>query len=282
VATTHSSLVWRIWRVARIVLVVYLLIVLLMMFFEESLVFFPAKYPAGDWQPHGFQFEDVWFTAEDETPLHGWFVPHDRPRATALFLHGNAGNITHRDDVLRALHNLGVAIMIVDYRGYGRSEGKPSEQGVLDDARSARTWLAERTGLSPNDIVLMGESLGGAVATILASESPARGLVVENSFSCVPDVAAFHYPWLPVRLMRTRLDAVAAIKNYHGPLLQFHGDADTIIPIELGRRLFDAANQPKRFVTISGADHNDPRSPQFAEELNCFLGELPPVKQMTP
>lgn len=269
-----SPFAQSVWRVLRVLLVGYLLILLLMMLFEESFVFFPSKYPEGDWQPRGLKFEDAFFAADDGTQLHGWFVPHDNPRAIALFLHGNGGNLSHRVDVLRTLHRLGVAVLIIDYRGYGRSQGKPTEQGVLADARAARAWLAERAGVPQQEIVLMGESLGGAIATILASESPARALIVENTFTSAPDVAAVHYPWLPTQLMRTRFDAASAIKNYHGPLLQFHGDADTIIPIELGRRLFDAANQPKRFVVIPGADHNDARAPQFAEELDRFLAEM--------
>jgi fermentation-respiration switch protein FrsA (DUF1100 family) len=248
----------RLLRVARVLLVAYLLVVLLMMLIEESLIL----------------FEDAWFEAADGVKLHGWFVPHDAPRAVALFAHGNAGNITHRDDLLRELHRLGVAVLAFDYRGYGRSSGSPSEDGVLADARAARDWLANRAGVPASQIVLMGESIGGAVMTLLAAEQGARGLVLENTFPNAPDVAAFHYPWLPVRmLMRTRLDAAAAIGRYHGPLLQVHGDADTIVPIALGRKLFEAANEPKQFVVIPGADHNDPRAAGFYQALDQFLAQ---------
>ena len=180
-------------------LLAYLLIVLAMMFLENSLLYFPAKYPDGDWNPPGLVFEDAWFNAADGTELHGWFVPCENPRAVALFLHGNAGNMTHRDDMLRELHRLGVAVLAFDYRGYGRSEGSPTEAGILADGRAARKWLAERAGIPESEIVLMGESLGGAVAVQLAAEAPARGLVLENVFCSLPDVAAFHYPWLPVQ-----------------------------------------------------------------------------------
>jgi fermentation-respiration switch protein FrsA (DUF1100 family) len=263
------------WRVLRVLLVVYLLIVLLLMIFEESLIFFPSKYPDGAWNPPELTFEDAWFEAADGTKLHGWYVPHDRPRAVALFAHGNAGNLSHRADLLQALNRLGVAVLAFDYRGYGRSGGSPNEEGVLADGRAARKWLAERAGVPEKDIVLMGESLGGGVAAILAAEAPSRGLVLENTFSSIPEVAAAHYPGLPVKmLMRTRFDAATAIKSFHGPLLQFHGDCDTIVPFALGKKLFDAANEPKQFVAISGCDHNDPRSRQFFEELNRFLDDL--------
>jgi uncharacterized protein len=270
------SLGQRVWRIARAALIVYLLILVAMMFMEESLLYFPSKYPDGYWSPPGLAFEDAWFDAADGTHLHGWFVPHDRPRAVILFSHGNAGNISHRADLFEQLHRLGVAVLAYDYRGYGRSSGSPTETGVLADARAARAWLAKRVGIPQSDIVLMGESLGGAVAVQMAAEAPARGLILENTFSSAPDVAAVHYPWLPVRqLMRTQFNSAAAIGKYHGPLLEVHGDADTIVPISLGRKLFAAANQPKQWVEIAGGDHNDPRTGEFYRALDQFLAVLP-------
>jgi fermentation-respiration switch protein FrsA (DUF1100 family) len=263
-------------RVAIVFVLAYLLVVAFMMGMENSLIFFPSVYPDGYWNPPGLAFEDAWFRAADTTKLHGWYVPHDRPRAVVLFAHGNAGNLSHRWDLLESLQELGVAAMIFDYRGYGRSEGSPSETGVLDDARAARHWLAQRAGIDESEIVLMGESLGGAVMVDLAAKDGARALVLESTFTSLPDVAAYHYPWLPVRLfMRARLDAAAKIGNYRGPLLQFHGDADTIIPCEIGRRLFQAAREPKEFVTLVGHDHNDPRPPEFFVALDRFLAHLP-------
>ncbi len=267
----------------RIALAAYLIVVLLMAFFEESLLFFPAKYPDGNWNPPGLGFEDARFQAADGTQLHGWFVPHEKPRAIVLFAHGNAGNIAWREDYLLELHRLGMAVLAFDYRGYGRSEGTPNEQGIIADGRAARTWLAKRAGVPESEIVLLGESLGGGVAVQLASEAPARGLVLDNTFSSVPEVAAFHYPWLPVKqMMRTRLDSAAVVGKYHGPLLQIHGDADTIVPIKFGRRLFDAANEPKQFIVIPGGDHNDPRTPRFFEAVDRFLDTLPPTRAKSP
>jgi uncharacterized protein len=247
------------------------------MFLEESLLYFPSKYPDGDWNPSGLALEDAWFQTADGTRLHGWFVPCDHPRAVALFAHGNAGNITYRVDLLRQLYQLSVAVLAFDYPGYGRSAGSPTEANLLTAARAARAWLAQRAGVPENEIVLMGESLGGAVAVQMAAEVPARGLVLENTFSSAPEVGAFHYPWLPVKqLMKTQFNSAAAISKYHGPLLQFHGDADTIVPIALGRKLFDAANKPKQFLVIAGGDHNDPRTPQFFQTLDQFIVRLPP------
>jgi fermentation-respiration switch protein FrsA (DUF1100 family) len=243
---------------------------------ERSLVFFPSKYPQGDWQPRGLIFEDAWFRSADGTKLHGWYVPHERPRAVVLYCHGNAGNVTGRAGVLRVLHQMGIAVLIFDYRGYGRSDGKPTEEGVLADARAARAWLAKRTGAAEKDVVLLGRSLGGGVAVDLAATDGARGLVLESTFTSIPDVAAVLYPWLPARLlMRTRLDSVNKIGDYRGPLLQSHGDADRTVPYRSGRVLFEAANQPKRFVTIPEGDHNDPQSREYYQALAAFLEGLP-------
>lgn len=266
----------RLWRVVRLLLIAYLLALLLLMFFEESLIFIPMSFPDDNWQPRGLPVEDAWFQAADGVPIHGWYVPHEHPRAAVLFCHGNAGNVTHRADVLRFLHaQAGVSVLIFDYRGYGRSEGKPNEPGVLADARAARTWLAKRENIPEKQIVLMGESIGGGVAVDLAADG-ARGLILESTFSSLPDVAAVHYPWAPVRLlMRTRMNSAAKIGKYHGPLLQSHGDRDTIVPIGLGRRLFDAANEPKQFLVIPGADHNDPRPPWYYDRVSDFLQKLP-------
>jgi fermentation-respiration switch protein FrsA (DUF1100 family) len=244
---------------------------------ERSLIYYPAEYPVGDWEPRFLQFEDAWFTAADGTKLHGWYVPRQNARAVALFMHGNAGNITGLAESLSILSRWhGLAVMTFDYRGYGRSEGRPSEEGILQDARAARAWLAERTGVGERDIVLMGRSLGGAVALDLAAKDGARGLVLASTFTSLPDVGAFHMRWLPTRLLMTeRLDSLAKIKDYHGPILISHGDADTVIPYDHGLKLYGAANGPKRFITIYGGDHNDPQSDEYRAALDEFLTALP-------
>lgn len=264
------------WRVIRLPLIAYLLLLLMMIWFENSLIYVPTRYPAGNWQPADLKFEDADFTAADDTRLHGWYAAADDPQAVILFCHGNAGNVTHRDDVLRTLPQYADAsVLVFDYRGYGKSEGVPTEAGVLADARAARAWLAQRASVAEKEIVLMGESLGGAVAVNLAAQDGARGLILENTFTSLPDVAAHHYPWLPARwLMRGRLDALANIRRYQGPLLMLHGDADTIIPYSLGKRLFEAANEPKQFVTFRGADHNDPRAEEAYDAIRNFLRSL--------
>jgi fermentation-respiration switch protein FrsA (DUF1100 family) len=245
-------------------------------FLENSLIFIPTNFANDNWSPAGITLENVHFAAADGTKLHGWFAPHENPTAVILYCHGNAGNVTHRIDAIRALHDrVGAAVFVFDYRGYGRSEGKPDEPGVLADARAARTWLAKRTGVTPERIVLMGESLGGAVAVDLAVDG-ARALILEHTFSSIPDVAAHHYPWLPVRLlMKTQFDSLAKIARYHGPLFQSHGERDSIVPLESGRRLFDAANEPKKFLLIEGGNHNDSPPTGYYEKLRAFLEQAP-------
>jgi hypothetical protein len=265
------------WRRAILWLVLgYLAVVVVAMIFEDSLIYFPSKYPEGDWQPAGLAFEDAWFQSADGTRLHGWYVAHPNPRAVILFCHGNAGNLSHRAPTAEILQRLvGCSVLMFDYRGYGRSEGTPDEEGILADARAARGWLARQAGIAESDVVMMGRSVGGAVAVDLAAADGAKGLVLESTFTSIPDVAAFHYPWLPVRLvLRTQFNSLKKIPNYHGPLLQSHGDADTIVPYALGRRLFEAANEPKHFITLPGGDHNDPQDRAYYDELIRFLDGL--------
>jgi len=260
----------------RISVAALLVMALLLSFFENSLIYMPSVYPSGRWQPVGLEFEDAYFQSADGTKLHGWFVPHERPRAVILFSHGNGGNLSHRGETIAEMvRRLQVSVMIYDYRGYGRSEGRPNEAGVLADARSARAWLARRAGISERDVVLFGESLGGAVAVDLAAHDQARGLILENTFSSLPDVAAHHYWWLPVRLlMRTRLDSAAKIRGYRGPVLQIHAEQDTIVPVRFAKKLFEQANEPKTWVSISDNDHNDPQTPEFYRAVDQFLDHL--------
>ena len=261
------------WRAARPVLIACLVVVMALMFFEDRILFYPMKYPAGDWKPGGLVFEDAWFQASDGVKLHGWYVPKKDAKAAVLFCHGNAGNITHRVDALRSLNRkVGVSVLIFDYRGYGRSEGSPNEKGILADARAARNWLAKREKIAESDVVMMGESIGGAVAVDLAAKDGARALVLESTFDSIREVASYHFPWLPVRwLMQTKLNSIDKIGDYHGPLLQSHGDTDTVVPLKYGQRLFRAANEPKKWILLHRHDHNDAMPSDYYAELAKFL-----------
>ena len=244
---------------------------------ENSLIYRPSQYPRGTWSPPGLKVDDAHFTSADGTKLHGWYALHPHPRAVVLFAHGNAGNLSGRWPVVRLLNErLGVSVLAFDYRGYGRSEGTPNEQGILADARAARDWLARREGIAPQDVVLLGRSLGGGVMVDLAARDGARGLVLESTFTSIPDVAAKKLPWLPIGwMMHNRLDSLSKISRYQGPLLQSHGAADKLIPIKNGRRLHSAAAGRKRFVAIPDAGHNWVWTPEYVAALDEFLSSLP-------
>lgn len=243
---------------------------------DSVFVYHPSRYPEGDWRAGDHGFEEAWFQSADGTRLHGWFAEVKSPRAVVLHAHGNAGNVTHRAELLELFRaRFRCSFFVFDYRGFGRSEGAPEEAGILADARAARAWLAQRAGVAETDIVLHGTSLGGGVAVDLAARDGARGLILENTFTSIPDVARRRTPFLPVwRLLSSRLDSLAKIGSYRGPLLQMHGDADRAIPFDLGQRLFAAANEPKTFVRVPGADHNDFADEVYLKEVNRFLNGL--------
>lgn len=232
----------------------------LLMIFEEHLIFFPSAYPSGYYDEAGRvpDLEECWFTTEDSVKLHGWFARAQNPIAVLVMAHGNAGNISHRLPIIMALRDAGFHVFMFDYRGYGRSEGSPNEEGVYRDGRAAFDFVAQRNDVYPAPIILLGTSLGGAVAVDVALHRPAAGLILESTFSSAKDVARVAYPFLPVQfVLRTQFASIEKIRVIHIPSLFLHGDHDSIIPMSLGRKLFEAANEPKTFYEVPGADHND-------------------------
>jgi len=233
---------------------------LVIMIFEEQFIFFPAVYPDGVYEAEqrALRPEDHWFKTEDDVQLHGWFLRSPDASGTILLFHGNAGNLSHRGEILRRLHSTGLNVFIFDYRGYGRSEGTPDEEGVYADGRAAVRYVKTLAGINSRQLFFLGSSLGGAVAIDVATDHPPIGLILESTFSSARDVASSAYPFLPVQfLLRTRFESESKIRDLHIPLLFFHGTDDAVIPYRLGRKLFDAANPPKQFVDIPGAGHND-------------------------
>ena len=204
----------------------------------------------------GLAHEDVHLRTADGVRLHGWYLPAPDARGTLLFLHGNAGNISHRLDSLRIFHDLGLAVLIIDYRGYGQSEGRPSEAGLQQDALAAWRHLVDDRREPPERIVLFGRSLGASLAAWLAARETAGGLILESAFISVPELAAELYWWLPVRwLAHLRHDTRTHVAAARTPVLVAHSPDDEIIPYRHGRALYDAAPQPKRFLELRG-DHN--------------------------
>ncbi|MBI4241540.1 MAG: alpha/beta hydrolase [Candidatus Rokubacteria bacterium] len=222
---------------------------------ERALIYVPSRELMGSPTLLGLTHREVWFHAEDGVRLHGWHVPGRVP-LTLLWCHGNAGNISHRLDNIREIHRrLGLGVFIFDYRGYGRSDGRPTEAGLYRDARAAREALI-REGVPADQIVYFGRSLGAAVAVTLALEAPPAALIVETPFLSIRAMANRTLPGSGI-LFKTRFDSLDKIGGVRSRLLILHGDADEVVPYEHGRRLFEAAPEPKAFYTIRGAHHND-------------------------
>lgn len=244
---------------------------------ERWLVFPAPPMSVADWNPKDLSFEDVHFPAEDGTMLHGWYVPHPNPRAEILYCHGNGEHVARLTKRLKILHEqIGVVVFAWDYRGYGHSQGKPHEKNVIPDARVAQLWLANKVGKKPEDLVLLGRSLGGAVAVALAAEYGARGLVLDRTFSSLYDAAAHNFPWLPLRfLMDNQFTSIEHIKKYHGPLLQAHATEDETVPFEQGKQLFDACpSTRKEFIEVPEGNHSSQLPEYCHDKLIEFLDSL--------
>jgi len=224
--------------------------VLALMIFEEKFIYFPTKGDVGT-SPG----EDVWLTTPDGVKLHAWYFPHPEAKATLLHLHGNAGNLSDRRDLVRDLQSLGVSVMAVDYRGYGRSDGTPGESGFYLDARAAYDWLLSKT--SADRIVVHGESLGGGPACELASTVPCGGLILQSTFTRAPDMASRVLPFFPGFLVRTKFDNLAKVPKITCRKLFLHSQADEMIPFEMGEKLFAAAADPKENTWFTGCGHNE-------------------------
>ncbi len=239
--------------------------------------YIPMKYPAGLWDlQRQLGAEDVWLRTGDGVRIHAWWVAQPGTRLATLYLHGNAGNVTHRSGHIREITAAGSSILIVDYRGYGKSSGWPTEAGLYRDARAAYGYLRQ-AGFGPERIVLHGESLGTAVAVELASLQGCAGLVLEAPFTSARDVARSVLPGLGP-LLTWGFNSRRKIPGLRVPLLVLHGERDEVIPVALGRALYEAANPPKSFWQIPGATHNDmldAAGPQYRERLRQFYGSLP-------
>lgn len=248
------------WYIVRYgilaVATVYLGVAAVMYFMQSRFVFAPTRRIEETPESIGLPYEQVIFRAEDDTPLAGWFVPAENERGTVLFCHGNAGNISHRLEIISILNRLGFGTFIFDYRGYGESGGRPGEKRTYRDAESAWQWLTENRNITSDRIVIMGRSLGGPIAAWLAREHTPKALILESTFSSMPDMGAALYPWLPARfLSRFKYPTIEYVRDIRCPVLVVHSHEDDLVPYELGQRVFDAANEPKAFLEITGG-HN--------------------------
>ena len=223
--------------------------------FERAFIFYPERQLCGFPSDEGMEYQDVTLQCLDGTTIHGWFIP-GRGKAVVLLFHGNGGNISHRMEKTRLLFHPEISSLMIDYHGYGRSHGTPSERACYLDALASWEYLVLERQFQPNQIILFGESLGGGVAVDLATRKDVGAIILESTFPNIGVVANRFLPGLSVFLKR-KFDSLSKISRVHVPLLQLHGDEDDLVPYEMGRRLFEAANEPKEFFPIKGAHHND-------------------------
>lgn len=225
----------------------------------------------------GLDYEEIRIRADDGIRLHGWFVPAAQARGVLLFFHGNAGNISHRLDSLALFNGLGLSVFIIDYRGYGRSEGTPSEAGTRRDARAAWNHLVGERGIPADSIIAFGRSLGAAVAADLARERRPGALIVESGFTSVPDIAQEAYWYLPARwLSRFEYATADYVRRVAAPTLVIHSEDDEIIPYHHGQAIFEAATGPKRLLTLRGG-HNTAfilSEAEYRRGIDAFLSEI--------
>jgi len=262
----------------------YAVLAVVLFFYQPNLLYFPDM-PSREIEATpadiGLDFEPLTLTTIDAEKLDAWFVPADPARrdpagGVVLFCHGNACNISHRLDSIRLFHELGLSVLIFDYRGYGQSTGKLTEKGTYLDADAAWQYLVEQRGIPPETIILFGRSLGASIVSDLATRQAAAAVILESAFTSVPDVAAQLYPWLPVRwLSRYRYDTRKKLANIHSPVLIVHSREDEIIPYANGERLFEAANEPRQFLALRGG-HNDGfmvSGVDYIRALDGFIGQ---------
>jgi len=262
------------------------LVVLLVRVFENRLIYYPPRYPDGFADPasYGLRVEEVWISTNDGLRLNAWFLPAPASPKVLLVFHGNAENIGYGLARLKSFAQLGTNVLALDYRGYGKSEGSPNERGVYRDAEAAYRYLADLRRFAPGNIVVYGQSLGGAVAIDLASGHECGGLIVESSFSSGREMArrAFRIPLFEY-IPQSRFDSLAKIKNVRCPILIVHGTRDEVIPFAMGQRLYEAAPEPKTFLPVEGAGHNDVFSvggEKYLESLKALVG-IPPAEAVT-
>ncbi|HDZ77650.1 MAG TPA: alpha/beta hydrolase [Candidatus Omnitrophica bacterium] len=238
-------------------------------YFERKSIYFPSSLIEMTPKDFGLEFEDVMLKTRDGVNISAWFIPSKDATVTVLFCHGNGGNISHRLDKIRFFNNLNLNVIIYDYRGYGKSTGSPCEKGLYLDTKAVYDYLRNDKKIGSDKIIVFGESLGSALAVDLISKEKTAGIIIEGGFSSAPDMARHMYPLIPPLIFSVKFNSAAKIKDIKIPKLFFHSKSDEVVPYVLGRKLFDAADNPKEFVNIFGA-HNI----AFFDSLDLIIPEV--------
>jgi len=255
---------------------VYLAFAGFLFIFQSHYIYYPERVLSVTPRSIGLDFENIHFETADGLKLSGWFVPSESARGVILFCHGNAGNISHRLDSIQIFHQLGLDVFIFDYRGYGQSEGKPTEQGTYKDAEAAWRYLIEERQVKPNEVIIFGRSLGGAVASWLAQSHKPGALILESTFTSLPDIAAGLYPYLPVRLLlRFEYNTAEYLGRVDCPVLIVHSRDDEIMPFNHGQQLFESAKEPKKFLETTGTHNNGfiTSGKRYEDGLHTFISQ---------
>lgn len=254
----------------------YVTLIALIYAFQSHLVYFPSTNMNISPKTVGLEYESIIFESNDKTKLHAWYIPKKDVKTTLFFLHGNAGNISHRLDSIKLFNSLGMNVFIFDYRGYGKSEGSANEQNTYDDARSAWDYLLKNKNVKAEDIIIFGRSLGGAIAANLGSTLKPKGIILESTFTTAKEFTSDVYPFVPEFSIHFKYETTKYLKDINYPILVVHGEDDNIIPFKHGQAVFKNANEPKTFIKIRG-DHNYgflQSKDIYLDALKNFLQEL--------
>ena len=236
---------------------IYIIICLLLFFLQRFLIYFPDRTVVFNPEYVNLSYEDIYYKTSDDVSINGWFIPADSSYNVILFCHGNAGNISHRLESIQIFNRLSLDVFIFDYRGFGKSAGSISEEGTYQDAAGAWNFLVDIKGYDPSQIIIFGRSLGSGIASWLAREKNSVGLILESSFTSLPDLGVKIYPIFPVRLLaRFDYPTINNLRYIKCPVLFIHSKEDEIIPYSLGRENYTSASEPKEFLEIQGS-HND-------------------------
>ncbi len=246
-----------IWSIMLVIIIAYSILGWSLYFLQPKFLYQPTRELNYNPSDIDLEYEDITFSSQDGVRLNGWYVPAENAFYTVLFCHGNGGNISHRLDTLNILNELGLNSFVFDYRGYGKSRGKPTEQGTYLDAHAAYLWLTEVRNIPPEKIIIFGRSLGGSIASHLAAKVDEAGLLLESTFTSFVDMGKKFYPYMPVTLFAAfAYRTIDYVNKANCPVLVIHSRTDELVPFEFSLRLYDAAKEPKNFIEIEGS-HND-------------------------